>query len=59
MVLGGIFVVEVVEVVELVVGCVMIVFLWCANGRGSFLCCFSLMLVEMNGRVCMGVSLVW
>ena len=23
--------------------------LWCANGRGYFLCCFNLMLVEMNG----------
>ena len=23
--------------------------LWCANERGYFLCCFSLMLVEMNG----------
>ena len=39
MMLGGAFVVEV------AVGCVMRLFLWCANGRGYFLCCFSLMSV--------------
>ena len=40
---------EVVEGVELVVGCVVRLVLWCANGRGYFLCRFSLMSVEMNG----------
>ena len=49
MVLGGVFLVEVVEGVELVVGCVVRLVLWCANGRGYFLCCFNLMSVEMNG----------
>ena len=48
MVLGGVFLVEVVEGVELVVGCVVRLVLWCANGRGYFLCRFSLMLGEMN-----------
>ena len=49
MVLGAVFLVEVVEgVEELVVGCVVRLFLWCANGSGYFLCCFNLMLVEMN-----------
>ena len=48
MVLGGGFLVEVVEGVELVVGCFVRLVLWCANGRGYFLCRFSLMLVEMN-----------
>ena len=49
MVLGAVFLVEVVEEVEeLVVGCVVRLFLWCANGSGYFLCCFNLMLVEMN-----------
>ena len=49
MVLGGVFVVEVVEGVELVVGCVVRLVLWRGNGRGCFLCCFSLMSFEMNG----------
>ena len=49
LVLGGVFVVEVVEGVELVVGCVVRLVLWCANERGYFLCRFSLKLVEMNG----------
>ena len=49
MVLSGVFMVEVVEGVELVVGCVLRIVLWCVNGRGYFLCQFSLMLVEMNG----------
>ena len=49
MVLGGVFLLEVVEGVELVVGCVVRLVLWRANGRGYFLCCFSLMSVEMNG----------
>ena len=41
LVLGGVFVVEVVEGVELVVGClvrhVVRLVLWCVNGRGYFL----------------------
>ena len=49
MVLGGVFLVEVVERVELVVGCVVRLVLCCGNGRGYFLCCFNLMSVEMNG----------
>ena len=49
LVLGGVFVVEVVEGVELVVECVVRLVLWCANERGYFLCRFSLKLVEMNG----------
>ena len=49
MVLGGVFVVEVVEGVELVVGYVVRLVLWCANGRGFFLCCFDMMSIEMNG----------
>ena len=53
LVLGGVFVVEVVEGVELVVGCVVRrvvrLVLWCVNGRGYFLRCFSLKSVEMNG----------
>ena len=49
MVLGGVFLLEVVEGVGLVVGCVLRLVLWHANGRGYFLCCFSLKLVEMNG----------
>ena len=56
MVLGGVFVVEVVEGVEQVVGCVVRLALWCANGRGYFLCRFSLMLVEVNGQ---SVNDVW
>ena len=35
-VLGGVFVEEVVEGVEQVVGCVVRLVLWCANGRGYF-----------------------
>ena len=49
LVLGEVFMVKVMEGVELVVGCVMRLVLWCANGRGYFLCCFSLILVKMNG----------
>ena len=37
LVLGGVFVVEVVEEVELVVECVVSLVLWCANGTGDFL----------------------
>ena len=52
LVLGGIFVVEVVEGVELVVGCVVRrvvrLVLWCLNVRGYFLHYCSLKLVEMN-----------
>ena len=32
--------------------------LWCLNGRGYFLCCFSLKLVEMNG-LSVGGFLFW
>ena len=53
LVLGGVFMVEVVDGVELVVGCVVRhvvrLFLCCVNERGYFLGCFSLKLVEMNG----------
>ena len=49
LVLGGVFIVGVVEGVELVVGCVVRLVLWCVNGRGYFLCRLSLKLVEMNG----------
>ena len=49
LVLGEVFMVKVMEGVELVVGCVMRLVLWCANRRGYFLCCFSLILVKMNG----------
>ena len=48
LVLGGVFMVEVTEGVELVVGCVVRLVLWCVNGRGYFLCRFSLKSVEMN-----------
>ena len=34
---------------ELVVRCVVRLVLWCVNGRGYFLCRFSLKSVEMNG----------
>ena len=40
MVLGGGFLVEVVEGVELVVGCFVRLVLWCANGRGYFFVSF-------------------
>ena len=46
LVFGVIFMVE---GVELVVGCVVRVVLWCVNKRGYFLRSFSLKLVEMNG----------
>ena len=53
LVLGGVFVVEVLEGIELVVGCVVRcvvrLVLWCVNGRRYFLCRFSLKSVEMNG----------
>ena len=53
LVLGAVFVVEVVERVELVVGCVLgrivRLVLWCVYGRGQFLRCFSLRSVEMKG----------
>ena len=48
LVLGEVFVVEVVEGVQ-PVRCVVRLLLWCANGRGYFLCRFSLKLVEMSG----------
>ena len=35
--------------VELVVGCIVRLVMWCMNGRGYFLCHFSLKLVEING----------
>ena len=50
LVLGAVFVVGVVElVVECVVGRVVRLVLWCVNGRGYFLRCFSLKSVEMKG----------
>ena len=58
--LGGGFLVEVVEV-EVVVGCLVRLVLWCSNGRGDFLCCFSLMSVETNGLTvgaCFGMG-IW
>ena len=45
LVFGVIFMVE---GVELVVGCVVRLVLWCVNKRGYFLCCFSLKSVKMN-----------
>ena len=48
MVLGRVFVVEMVEGVELVVKYVTRLVLWCANGKGYFLCCFRLMSAEVN-----------
>ena len=48
LVLGWVFMVEVAEGVKLVVGCVKRLVLWCVNGRGYFLCHFSLKSVEMN-----------
>ena len=42
MLLVGVFVGQVVEGVELVVGCVVRLVLWCANRREYFLCSFSL-----------------
>ena len=36
LVLGGVFVVEVVKEVDLVVGCVVRLVLWCGNWRGDF-----------------------
>ena len=61
-VFGAVFVVEVVEGVELVVGCVVKrvvrLVLWCVNGRGYLLSCFRLKLVEMSGiNVWVGFSL--
>ena len=53
LVLGAVFVVEVVEGVKLVVGCVVghvvRLVLWCMNGRRYFLHCFSLKSVEIKG----------
>ena len=49
LVLGGVFMMEVAEGVELVVGCVVRLVLWCVNGRGYFLCRFSLKSMEMKG----------
>ena len=47
-VLAEVFVVEVAEGVELVVGSVVRLVLWCVNGSEYFLCRFSLKSVEMN-----------
>ena len=66
-ILGEIFLVEVVEEVELVGrgdGGVVKLVLWCANGRGGFLCRFSLMLVEVSGvgvsvSTCLFGMLIW
>ena len=50
LVLRVVFMMEVVEGVELVVGCVVRLVLWCVNGRKHFLrSLFSLKSVEMNG----------
>ena len=49
LVLAGVFMVEVVEGVKLVVGCVVRLVLWCVNERGYFLCRFNLKSVKMNG----------
>ena len=53
LVLGAVFMLEVVEGVELVVRCVLRrvlwLVLWWVNGRGYFFCCFSLKSVKMNG----------
>ena len=57
LVLGGVFMVQVVEGVELEVGCFVRLVLWCANGRGYFLCHFSLKSVEMYRLILGGVSL--
>ena len=58
LVLCAVFMVEVVEGVELVVGCVVRrvvrLVLWCVNGRGYFLRCFSLKSMEMNGLSLVG-----
>ena len=54
--------VEVVGGVELVVGCVVRLVLWCAHGREYFLCCFSLMSVDMNGLIvggCLFGMVIW
>ena len=56
LVLAEVFVVEVAEGVELVVGCVVRLVLWCVNRSEYFLCCFSRKLVEMN-RLSVGVFL--
>ena len=52
LVLDGVFMVEMVERVELVVGCVVRsvvrLVLWCVNGREYFLGHFNQKLVEMN-----------
>ena len=37
LVLGGVFVVKVVEKMRLVAGCVVRLVFWCGNGRGDFL----------------------
>ena len=58
---GWVVLVEVVEV-ELVMGCVVRLLLWWLNGRGDFLWCFSLMLVEMNRLsegVCLFEIVIW
>ena len=49
LVLGGVFLVEVAEGVELVKGCVVRMALWCVNRMGHILCRFSLKSAEMNG----------
>ena len=63
LVLCTVFVVKMVEGVEVVVECVVRgvvrLVVWCVNGRGYFLCCFSLKLVEMSGLNVGGFSLGW
>ena len=43
---------------ELVVGYAARLVLWCVDGRGYFLCCFSLKSIEMN-RLSIGGFLFW
>ena len=57
LVLGVVFMMQVVEGVELEVRCFVRLALWCANRRGYFLRHFSLKLVEMNRLTVDGVFL--
>ena len=59
LVLGVVFMMQVVEGMELEVRCFVRLALWCANRRGYFLCHFSLKLVEMNRLTVDGVFLGW
>ena len=60
-VLGHVLLVEVVKV-EVLVGCLVRLVLWCSNGRGDFLCPFSLVLPEKNGMslgACLFGMVIW